>query len=127
MADRIVTPIPKSKKRKKTKKQSITAVLDATCGELVRSRGHCEECGTSSDLQWAHGFSRRYRNTRWDTRNGFALCRGCHFRFTHRPLEWDDWLRAKWGDDLYDEIRALALSTEKVDHAAVLASLRAAA
>lgn len=112
------------KKPKKTKKQTIVQTLDKECGDLVRSRGRCEVCGSTRDLQWAHGFSRRYRMVRWDTRNGFCLDRGCHLKYTLRPLEWDEWLRARWGEALYAELRALALSGEKVDHKAALAALR---
>ena len=112
------------KKPKKSKKQTLVQRLDEECGELVRSRGRCEHCGTNRDLQWAHGFSRRYRMVRWDLRNGFALCKSDHMYFTYRPLEWDDWLRARWGEALYAELRALALSGAKVDHKAVLTALR---
>lgn len=113
--------------RKSPKKQTVVKTLDMECGAIVRARGRCEACGKTSDLQWAHGFSRRYRMVRWDLRNGFCLCRGCHLKFTVRPLEWDEWLRARWGEGLYDEIRALALSGEKVDHKKTLEDLRRAA
>lgn len=112
------------KRPKRTKKQTVVQTLDIECGALVRSRGRCENCHAQRDLQWAHGFSRRYRMVRWDLRNGFCLCKGCHLKFTVRPLEWDEWLRNRWGEPLYAELRALALSGEKVDHKAVLASLR---
>ena len=112
------------KKAPQKKKQSIVATLDKECGDIVRARGRCENCGKRTDLQWAHGFSRRYRMVRWDLRNGFCLCRGCHLKFTMRPLEWDDWLRSRWGDALYAELREVALSGQKVDHKQVLASLR---
>ena len=29
------------------------------------------------------------------------------------PRHWTDWLKATWGEALYDEIRALALSDDK--------------
>lgn len=125
MSEVVMTNFKSDKpKPRKTKKQTMTAQLDALCGSIVRARGRCEVCGKTSDLQWAHGFSRRYRMVRWDLRNGFAICRGDHLKYTMRPLEWDEWLRARWGDALYAELRALALSEQKVDHKAVLASLR---
>lgn len=125
MTDLVVTNFKSEKpKPKKSKKQTMTAILDKECGAIVRARGRCENCGGTEGIQWAHGFSRRYRNVRWDIRNGFALCRGCHLKFTMRPLEWDDWLRARWGEALYAELRALALAGGKVDHKRVLAGLR---
>lgn len=111
-------------KRPQKKKQTAAKTLDALVGSHVRSRGRCEACGKTSDLQWAHGFSRRYRAVRWDLRNGFCLCRGCHLKYTVRPLEWDDWLRERWGEELYAELRSLALTAGRVDHAALLAEFR---
>jgi hypothetical protein len=89
--------------------------LDRLFSVLIRSAGVCVHCGATDRLQCAHGFSRRYRSVRWDFRNAFCLCQRCHMFFTHRPLEWDEWLRARWGDDLYTEVRRLALSTTKAD------------
>lgn len=111
--------------RQRKKKGSSVRSADALFSTIVRSRGgSCRRCGTTDRLQCAHGFSRRYRNVRWDYRNAFCLCAGCHMYFTYRPIEWDDWLRAEWGNDLYDEIRATALQTTKADAADVLARLR---
>lgn len=90
------------------KRQSAGKACDEMISKIVRSRGACEECGQTWDLQCAHGFSRSYRRVRYDERNLFCLCRGCHVKYTHRPLEWDDWLRSRWGDDLYAEMRRLA-------------------
>ncbi len=94
--------------------------LDKLFSILVRDAGACVNCKTTDRLQCAHGFSRRYRNVRWDMRNAFCLCVRCHMFYTHRPLEWDEWLLDRWGFELYYEIRKLALDTvNKVDHFAV--------
>lgn len=119
---RQVEPIVKSGKKRKPK--TPMKACDELAGKIVRARGVCEECGKTSDLQWAHGFSRRYRAIRWDMRNGFALCRGDHLKYTMRPLEWDEWLHAKWGDELYDEMRDLALHGRNPDLKDTLAALR---
>lgn len=97
--------------------------LDRLFSVLTRASGSCVHCGSTERLQCAHGFSRRYRNVRWDPRNAFCMCQGCHLFFTHRPLEWDEWLLGRWGADLYAEIRSLALSTAKVDLDAVRETL----
>ncbi len=98
---------------------------DKLCGDLVRARGRCQNgCGRTTGLQWAHGFSRRYHKVRWDLRNGFCLCATCHMRFTHNPLLWEMWLRAEWGDALYDEMRDLALKGPRADLKQIIASLR---
>lgn len=115
MNDRqVVTRFKEPKKAKPQKRrQNWSAQCDIYMGRIVRSRGRCESCGSTEVIQWAHGFSRRYRNVRWDERNSFALCAKEHWKWTHDPLGWDDWLRARWGEDLYAELRALALSDDK--------------
>lgn len=101
--------------------------LDMMFSKIIRWRdGSCCECGKSRDLECAHGFSRRYLAVRWDERNAFALCRECHMYYTGHPLEWDEWLRGTWGEDLYDEIRDLALNGRNPDLDEMLMEVRAA-
>jgi len=91
-------------------------VADKLWSEIVRSRGECEVCSKRPPgvvLQGAHGFSRRYRGTRWLPINGFCLCSGCHVRYTHDPLAWDDFLRENWGALVREELRGLALLVTK--------------
>lgn len=116
-----VQPIPKPKKRRKA---SLTKQADMLFSKIIRSRGSCEHCATPVNLQCAHGFSRRYRAVRWDQRNAFALCAGCHLYFTMRPLEWDDWLRDRWGDELYATLRFVALSAPNPKLVEVMADLK---
>lgn len=109
--------------RKKPTQKQLVAKADALFSLIVRAPGRCENCGETQNLQCAHGFSRRYRNTRWDERNAWCLCRGCHMFFTHRPIEWDDWMIGHLGLPRYERLRSRAMSTEKVDLPAVLARL----
>lgn len=115
-----VTPRPKAKKRKKTKKQTLAQQCDTLCGQIVRARGYCEASGADGvackgSLQWCHGFGRGYHAVRWDIRNGFCMCSAHHLHFTHRPIQWEDFMRSHLGDALYDELRAKAISYERVD------------
>jgi hypothetical protein len=118
-----VTLIPKGQPKPKVakakaKKPNKTAQLrkaDSLFSKLIRSRGRCEHCGSGDWLQCAHGFSRRYRAVRFDERNAWVLCRSCHVFYTHRPLEWDGWMRDRMGVELYEEIRALALTGPNPD------------
>lgn len=105
--------------KKGTSKKAQVDHLDRLFSVLTRAGGKCLNCGSTGRLQCAHGFSRRYRSVRWDPRNAFCLCQGCHMFYTHRPLEWDEWLLERWGPELYAELRSLALSTIKVDLDAV--------
>jgi hypothetical protein len=94
---------------------------------LVREVGHCEAVGPhSGNLQCAHGFSRRYKNVRYNRLNAFCLCAGHHTFYTHRPLEWDDWFLERVGYEVYWDLRMQALSTTKPDLEAVLNELKAA-
>ena len=122
------------KRRAKAKRlklrQSATALktrADRLFSLAVRSVGHCQSGRPEhkGPLQCAHGFSRRYLATRWDRRNAWALCAGCHVYYTHRPLEWDEWMRYRMGF-AYPEVRALALGG-KADIRGVLEGLEKAA
>ena len=107
-------------------RQNYMHQCDVLFSKLIRARGECELASPScrGPLQCAHGFSRRYSAVRCDPRNAFALCQGHHFFYTHRPLEWVEWLRERWGDELYAELRTAALSQVKVDWKALSAELR---
>lgn len=83
--------------------------------QIVRARGACESCGGTSNLQCAHIVSRRYSATRTDTDNAFALCAGCHLRFTEWPLEFHSFVLERIGEDGYQRLRKKALSGTKVD------------
>jgi 5-methylcytosine-specific restriction endonuclease McrA len=106
------------------KKVTASKEADALFGKIVRSPGFCRYCGSTVAVQCAHGFSRRYRATRWDLRNAWPLCRACHMRFTHNPLAWDEYLLETWGQALYAEMRALALNGPTPDPRDIVAELR---
>lgn len=105
----------------------LKAKADRLFSIAVRSVGLCESgrIEHKGPLQCAHGFSRRYLATRWTRENAFCLCAGCHVFYTHRPLEWDNWLRDRLGVRYWD-VRAGALGGD-VDISETLARLKAAA
>lgn len=122
--------VPAKKKSPQKKRMASTKRCDVLFSRLVRVEGMCQirkmaNCPVGN-LQCAHGFSRRYRAVRWDPRNAFAACAGCHMYFTHHPIEWDDFLRERWGVELYDELKGLALAGEKVDLGEIEARLKKA-
>ena len=112
------------KPKKKTGKRALAAQCDKLFSQVVRLGGYCFNCGSNEFIQCAHGISRRYRAVRWDQRNAWPLCRKCHVFFTHRPLEWDEWLLKEWGTERYMEMRNLALSGERPDLEAIAADLK---
>lgn len=88
---------------------------DDAFSKFIRARdGACLSCGTTDYLQCAHIHSRSYKSIRTNPDNAIALCRGCHKRFTDRPIEWrlfiDELQPGVW-EDLAD----IALRYEKVD------------
>ena len=109
----------------KRKPKAPYKTADELFSKIVRLRDrYCVHCGTPSNLQAAHGFSRAYRSIRWDERNCWALCAKDHVYFTHRPIEWDSWLQAKWGEELYWHMRHTALNSPNPDTKEVVALLR---
>jgi len=110
------------------KPKITTKKLDDVFRDIMRSQGKCHRCGRGPEqvvLQCAHGFSRRYRGTRWLEEANFCLCSGCHMFFTWRPIEWDDYMRNTWGEETYEHYRALAQAITKADKPALYAQLKA--
>ena len=99
-------------------------LADSLMGASVRAAGRCERCGTSERLQWAHGFSRADRSTRYNPLNSFCLCAGCHYYFTMRPTAWTAWMQERLGEHVYEELRRLALNGPPPDYAAIIGGLR---
>jgi len=79
---------------------------DKLWAKIIRSQGYCEKCGKTSGLQAAHIISRSHHGTRALLENGVCLCNGCHIFWSHKePDEWVDWIREKYGVDVYDDLR----------------------
>jgi hypothetical protein len=121
------------RKQRKGKKAATARKCDLLWSQVVRAQGPCRisadpkygllhEC--NGPLQAAHGFSRRYRNTRWDVTNGFPLCSRAHLALTYDPLRWDDYLRDWWGAEKYQEMKRLArMWVGKPDYPSILVQL----
>lgn len=110
-------------------KTHATQEADRLFSLWVRSIGRCQAKDgrpCSGGLQCAHGFSRRYRNTRWDPDNAWCLCQAHHTYYTHRPIEWDLWMLDRQGVEDYVWLREQALRTTKVDLEPILDWLKGA-
>lgn len=83
--------------------------------ELVRSRGRCENCGGTQNLQTAHIIGRRYAATRVDPLNAFCLDAKCHMRFTEHADEWMAFIDRTIGRDEYDRLKQKALAGVKAN------------
>ena len=111
-------------RRRSAKAQTRT--LDALAREVVFARdGCCVRCGSTSHLQWAHIYSRRYRSMRWDTDNSVVFCAGCHLWWHHKPLE-----ASAWFEDKYPRrtarLRIISQTKRKPDLEAIRLSLEQA-
>ena len=115
---------PVRRKPKRSVQQAAKNKADVVFSKIVRNLGHCEHCGTGSNLQCAHWLSRRYSNTRTDFDNAFSLCAGCHAYFSADPIAWTDWTIGKRGREVYDRLREAANKHSEVDWPAELARLR---
>lgn len=91
---------------------------------IIRSKGFCQCCGATSNLQCAHIISRKYSNTRTLEKNAFCLCAGCHMHFTHWPLEFSAFVEEKIGKYQYQALREIAHRTTKVNWPAEVARLK---
>lgn len=121
-------PKPRTAKRAKKKPTQTQLVkkADELFSKIVRRPGFCFICGDTFRLQCAHGFSRRYRATRWSFDNAWCLCAACHMFYTHQPHKWEQWMQDHLGMRAYRRLQHRALdTTDKVDVSAVLTELSA--
>lgn len=110
------------------KRRNYMAQADTLFAKIVKARdGHCVKCGSRDYLQCAHIISRDYKSIRCDLGNAMTLCRSCHMHYTHRPLEWEQWVNDTFGG-LYERLKQTALQNiadgVRVDWKATLTDLR---
>lgn len=90
---------------------------DKLCSLLVRSRGRCQMCGSTQNLQAAHIVSRRFNATRVDPLNLWCLCATDHFRVDTHPDEKLALAEKTIGLDTYYELKRRAEAGIKVNDA----------
>lgn len=77
---------------------------------LVRSRGRCEKCGSTQNLQCAHIIKRRFSAVRTDETNAWCLCASCHFRLETHPDEHVAFAFQTIGPDAFHSLKERALA-----------------
>ena len=97
---------------------------DKLFADKIKSRGRCERCGKRDYLQTAHIISRRYRQVRWDLNNALCLDRNCHVYFTSHPIEFENYIISKIGQEAYNILRKKALEYKKLDYIKILERLK---
>jgi len=96
---------------RKPTKHSLTRKLDHLWAEIIRSRGECAWCKTTSGLEAAHIFSRRYRAVRWDLLNGVLLCHKHHFYAHANPVLFAEFVKSYLGEYNYEKLKKSAQMT----------------
>lgn len=89
---------------KTTKARGAKGKADRLFSQLIRSRGRCENCGGTTNLQTAHVIPRRYAAVRVDPANAYCLDARCHMRFTEHAAEWMDFVDRTIGRAEYDRL-----------------------
>ena len=105
------------KKSKKARQRGrMVKELDAAARDEVFARDGfvCVRCkNPNRPVQWAHIFSRRHKNLRWEADNALSLCAGDHMWWHQYPLLSVEWFRKTW-PDRYERILAIFNAGGKV-------------
>ena len=101
------------------------ALADRLFRDIIRNRDKslCQNCSSPFHPQLAHIISRRYYTVRWDTNNALILCAKCHARWTYHPLEWEQWIIKRIGQEEYETLKRKALSYEKINYKELVSKL----
>lgn len=122
----MVTERQKSIDRRRAQAKADKRACERLAGELCRSRGACERCGSTKPMQWAHIHPRMYWKIRHDLRNCWALCAGCHMHIDNVALVAYEFACATIGKELYYELWRIAQdTTTKADYGLIRARLEA--
>lgn len=108
----------KRKYRKKSEKTKLKMKLSKLWSEIVRSKGVCEYCGTTSYLNAHHHYGKRAESVRWDIDNGICLCPKHHvysseFSAHQTPAIFVRWINKKRGKAWEDRLRKKHAKTTK--------------
>ena len=109
-------------RKKKTDRQKRQVILDGLFSLYIRKlgmklAGGCQYCGTPKfsykSLDTCHIHSRRKLTVRWDPRNAFAGCAGCHLYLDSHIDAKQEFARKLLGDEEYERLYVLAEMTAK--------------
>lgn len=102
--------------KKKRSVKGMKAEADRLFSQLIRSKGRCEWCGSTLNLQCSHVVSRKYNSVRWDEDNAECLCARCHRRAHDFPAINGRRLERKMGAQAFDALHLRAQAVTKMKH-----------
>ena len=114
-------------------RKAVIKRLDDMCRTIVKitalkTVGGCERClarkDSISELDWAHNQPRQRLSTRWDIRNAAGLCSGCHRYLDNNHDEKREFFEKRLGKGVYELVRILSQTTQKVDYDLVYLDLK---
>lgn len=98
--------------------RKLQSVADELWSVWVRAYGpDCEVCHVyfhPSAMQCMHGWSRRFKATRFHPDNTFRGCAPCHRRNTPAGPDWYDWMEQRLGSDKFRTTKRLAATRTKL-------------
>lgn len=86
---------------RKVSKTALRNKADRLFSLFIRSKGRCEWCGSTQNLQTAHIITRSCIKLRFEEKNVFCLCAGCHFKAHQHPLEFAEFVKKVKGSETY--------------------------
>jgi hypothetical protein len=89
-----------------------TTKADKEFSKMIRARDRCcQRCGSTTNLQCSHFWSRNHSSVRYDVENCITLCAGCHyFKWeTEKQGAYRDFMLSKLGELGYAELRERAM------------------
>ena len=112
--------MPSLRKKRKSKLKGYKfwhKKLDALFSALIRSKGMCEWCGsTTNQMNCSHVISRSNKTLRWDVFNAMCLCTYCHrFRWHDNPLEAQAWFQEKFSGRYAYLMKAKDVHLDRLD------------
>lgn len=86
---------------------------DVMFSKLIRKKGFCEWpcCGRVENLQCSHIYTRDLLSVRWDLKNAFCFCAGCHkYKWHMHPTMAIEVAKLLLGEYEYSELTLRARS-----------------
>lgn len=107
-----------------TNQKTAKNKADRLFSQLIRSRGYCERCAATTNLQTSHIVSRRFAWTRTFEGNAMCLCASCHrWWHDHPTLTWQ-FAASVIGVEALEDVHRRSLRRDKFDWVAEVERLK---